>query len=130
MPAPASRIPVEAIREAARLAVEATSLRSVARAVRLSPTGLKNFLNGREPYSATRRKLNAWFVQHAEQRPEYAEPAARASLAVLTEGIPAPGRGAVAARILEVVREGHERSGTSPPAWLETLGTSDDDGAS
>lgn len=126
MPSPGSGIPVGAIREAARLAVEATSLRSVARAVRLSPMGLKNFLEGREPYSATRRKLNAWFVEHAAGRPEYAESAARASLAVLTEGIPAAGRDAVAARILQVVREGHGRSGTPPPAWLDALGNDDE----
>jgi len=118
---PPSRIPIAEIREAARLAVETQSLRAVAREIKLSPMGLRNFLDGREPYSATRRKLNAWFVEHAATRPEYDEPAVRASLAVLLEGIPEAQRDAVARALLEWVESAYAQNGARPPAWLKRL---------
>ena len=121
MTSPPSRIPIAEIREAARLAVETQSLRAVAREIKLSPMGLRNFLDGREPYSATRRKLNAWFVEHAATRPEYDEPAVRASLAVLLEGIPEAQRDAVARALLEWVESAYAQNGARPPAWLKRL---------
>lgn len=116
-----SRIPVEEIREAARLAVEATSLRAVARAVKLSPMGLRHFLDGREPYSATRRKLNAWFATQAGLRPEYADPVIRASLASMLEGIPEPRRDVAARRLLEMLETVYAEQGALPPSWLARL---------
>ncbi|HSU17288.1 hypothetical protein [Longimicrobium sp.] len=91
MPQPDRRTPVEAIRQAARLATEATSLRAVARAVGMSPMGLKHFLDGRRPYSATLRKLNVWFVAHALEQQGFSEDAARAALTLLVDGTPRRG---------------------------------------
>lgn len=48
------------LRNAAALAVEQSSLRSVSREIGLSPTGLKKFLNGTNPYSPTLRRLRRW----------------------------------------------------------------------
>ncbi|HEX8831800.1 MAG TPA: hypothetical protein VF705_11570, partial [Longimicrobium sp.] len=62
MPPPDTGVRVEAIREAARLATEASSLRAVARAVGMSPMGLRHFLDGRRPYTVTLRKLTMWYV--------------------------------------------------------------------
>jgi hypothetical protein len=118
---PPSRIPIAEIREAARLAVETQSLRAVAREIKLSPMGLRNFLDGREPYSATRRKLNAWFVEHAATRPEYEEAAVRASLAVLLEGIPESQRDTVARELLDFLESEYVQNGARPPAWLKRL---------
>lgn len=50
------------IREFAREQVARTSLRAVADDIGVSFSGLHSFLGGREPYSATRRKLTAWYV--------------------------------------------------------------------
>jgi len=116
-----SGIPVAAIREAARLAVEAGSLRAVARAVGLSPMGLRNFIHGREPYSATRRKLNAWFLEHGQKRPEHAEATARAALAALLEGIAEPERDAAARELLRAVAGIYAERGARAPGWLRAL---------
>jgi hypothetical protein len=116
-----SRIPVDEIREAARLAVEAESLRAVARAVGLSPMGLKNFLEGRTPYSATRRKLNTWYVTHGDGRPVFDDSVARASIAVLLEGISEPQRDDAARKLLVALQAIYDEKKAPPPAWLAQL---------
>ena len=122
MSSPDRRVPVEAIRQAARLATEATSLRAVARAVGMSPMGLKHFLDGRRPYSATLRKLNVWFVSHAqEQQLGFPEEAARAALALLVDGIPESGRDEAASAVVEDLWRMHRQFGSRPPAWLTAL---------
>jgi hypothetical protein len=121
LPQPDRRTPVDAIRQAARLATEATSLRAVARAVGMSPMGLKHFLEGRRPYSATLRKLNVWFVQHSVQQTGFTEDAARAALTILLDGIPDAGRGRAAAMVLDDLWRTHREFGSRPPAWLTAL---------
>ena len=121
MPSPDRRVPVEAIRQAAALATEATSLRAVARAVGMSPMGLKHFLDGRRPYSATLRKLNVWFVTHAQEQRGFSEAAARAALALLVDGIPDSGRDEAVAAIVEDLWRSHRQFGSRPPAWLTAL---------
>lgn len=120
MPPPDRGVRVEAIREAARLAVAETSLRAVARAVGLSPMGLSSFLSGRRPYTATLRKLSAWFVLHG-QRDGAREQVVRASLDVLLEGLPAKGRERGTAELLGVIDRMHRLARTEPPAWLRIL---------
>ncbi|HEX5726795.1 MAG TPA: hypothetical protein VFX98_15070 [Longimicrobiaceae bacterium] len=121
MPAPRTGVPVAAIRSAVDEAVRARSLRSVARQVGLSPTGLRNFLNGRAPYSNTLRKLNAWYLEHELDRRVFSDPVARAALAVLLEAIPQARQPRAAARLLDSLAEVHRDEQASPPAWLEAL---------
>ncbi|HEX2204448.1 MAG TPA: hypothetical protein VHG91_14150 [Longimicrobium sp.] len=121
MTAPGNRASLDAIRDAARLAVEATSLRAVARAVGMSPMGLRHFLDGRRPYSATFRKLTAWYVTHAAARHEHSEGSARAALALLLDGVPEGRREAAAAELLETLERLHRESGLGPPGWLARL---------
>src|ERR1700756_4103522 len=121
MPPASPRAPVDAIRQAARLAVESTSLRAVARSVGVSPMGLKNFLDGRKPYSATSRKLNAWYVTHEAERRSFPVSAARGALAVLLDGVPQGERGKAGAGVLDDLGSFHLGLGTSPPAWLAEL---------
>ena len=45
------------------LEVAKTSLRAVARAVGMTPSGLQNFLDGTVPYDSTIMKLKAWHFQ-------------------------------------------------------------------
>ena len=113
--------PVSAIREAARLAVEAGSLRSVARAIGMSPMGLKHFLEGRRPYSATVRKLNAWYVVHQADSRGFSADAARGALALLLDGVPEPQRARGSALLLDDLRRFHQTVNTRPPDWLEAL---------
>ena len=114
-------MPIDAIRQAARLATEATSLRAVARAVGMSPMGLKHFLDGRRPYSATLRKLNVWFVAHSVDELGFTEDAARAALALLLDGIPESGRDEASAMLLEDLWRTHRHFGSRPPDWLTAL---------
>jgi transcriptional regulator with XRE-family HTH domain len=51
-------------REAARL-----SLRRAAREIALSPNGLRNFLNGSTPHSASRVKLERWLATQSRTTP-------------------------------------------------------------
>jgi AcrR family transcriptional regulator len=112
---------VEAIREAARLAVEETSLRAVARAVGMSPMGLRHFLDGRAPYSATLRKLNVWYVLHQAERHGFSASAAMGAIALLLDGIPEPLRDLAMARVLRELWEVHVQAGSTPPGWLQEL---------
>lgn len=121
MPPASPRAPVDAIRQAARLAVESTSLRAVARSVGMSPMGLKNFLDGRQPYSATSRKLNAWYVTHEAERRSFSISAARGALTVLLDGVPQGERAKAASVVLDDLWSFHRGLGTSPPAWLAEL---------
>jgi hypothetical protein len=55
---------IDEIRDEVAFAVENTSLRSVARQLKMSPTGLKKFLEGTAPYAPTRRRLRIWHEEH------------------------------------------------------------------
>lgn len=121
MPSPDPRVPVSAIREAARRAVAETSLRAVARAIPMSPMGLQHFINGTSPYRATLRKLTAWYVNRGASRGEFSEDTARAALALLLDGIPEPEQPAARASLLERLVRIHRDARTEPPAWLERL---------
>lgn len=122
MPSPDRGVRLEAIREAARLATEATSLRAVARAVGMSPMGLKHFLDGRNPYTATLRRLTIWFVAHGAEGGA-PEELIRAAMGMLLEGLPESGRPRGRQALLDVVERMHRQAGTQPPAWLAVLRT-------
>ena len=123
MPTPSRRVPIDAIREAARLAVEAGSLRAVAREVGMSPMGLRHFLDGRSPYAATARKLTAWYAAHQAAKREFSAEAARAGLVLLLDGIPEGRRDAASARLLGALAQAHADFRSTPPQWLDALRT-------
>jgi hypothetical protein len=120
MPLPERGARLEAIREAARLATEAGSLRRVARQIGLSPMGLRHFLDGRRPYQATLRKLTIWYVAHGEQHGA-GETVIRAAMSLMLEGLPEDGREPGEQALLAVVEQMHRRAGTQPPSWVITL---------
>lgn len=121
MSAPDRRPLVEAIREAVKLAIEASSLRKVARAVGMSPMGLKHFAAGTDPYSATFRKLLAWYAVYRAEAGGFSVETARGALEVLTDGIPESGRARVKAALIDDVSKFHAEFRTRPPAWLAAL---------
>lgn len=56
------------LRQALRAEVGARSLRHVSRQVGMSPAGLQKFVEGARPYTATRRKLERWYLLHGPGR--------------------------------------------------------------
>lgn len=53
--------PLDEIRAAVAARIEATSLRGAARELQMSPEGLRKFVRGAQPYSATLLRLRAWY---------------------------------------------------------------------
>ncbi len=111
------------LREAAETHVQNTSLRQVARDVGMSPMGLKKFLEGTAPYSATVRRLRSWYVRHvAEPSRIHVEDATAALDVLVHELTPAPRR-QTALTVLNAVGRGYEESGRPKPEWLSELRT-------
>ncbi|MFL5383065.1 MAG: hypothetical protein ACJ8GN_11160 [Longimicrobiaceae bacterium] len=116
-------LPLDVLRESVRRAVEAYSLRHVARQIGLSHIGLKRFIEGAEPYSSTRRRLLHWYVSHAAEMRAVAvsDETAGAALAVLLDGVPPEARPAAMTRLLEAVAQIHQQARIPPPQWVDSL---------
>ncbi|MBW3572945.1 MAG: hypothetical protein KY467_17760 [Gemmatimonadetes bacterium] len=110
------------LRETAAARVENTSLRSVAREIGMSPTGLKKFLQGTAPYSPTLRRLRSWYVQYAAvQSGNVGLEDAAAALNVLVHDLAPDPRRDTAGCLLECVGRGYDQSGKARPAWMSEL---------
>jgi hypothetical protein len=82
-------VAVEVLRAAAATRAAATSITAVAKEVGLTTRGLNLFLKGGEPYSATRQKLERWFVRQTAERKDATDPdTAAAALTVLAHDLP------------------------------------------
>ena len=113
---------VETLREAARTAVDATSLRQAARDIGMSPTGLRGFLDGAAPYVKTERKLRAWYLREASRNLHAVTPEAASNAIRLLIGHFAPTQGKEAALEVMEVLERRCRSTQAPvPAWIDEL---------
>lgn len=121
MAAPDRRSLVESIRAAARLAIEATSLRAVARDVGMSPMGLKHFVAGTQPYSATSRKLLAWYAVYQADAGGSSVESIRAALELMTNDLPVPSRDEGVAILLAAAWKHRDEIGVRQPGWLVTL---------
>jgi hypothetical protein len=110
------------LRETAAARVENTSLRSVAREIGMSPTGLKKFLQGTAPYSPTLRRLRNWYVHYAAvQSGEVLTQDATAAIAVLVHDLSPDPRRAAASCVLDCVSRGYDQSGKARPVWINEL---------
>lgn len=113
---------LDALRQAARLFVDSTSLRQAARNIGMSPTGLRGFLDGADPYVKTARKLAEWYVREAgRHQTGLTVETAAAALDLLTKHLPMARREAAAAELVEVLHRHCIRSATPPPQWLTEL---------
>ncbi|MEX2611102.1 MAG: hypothetical protein WEA24_14240 [Gemmatimonadota bacterium] len=118
-------LPVHRLRDAVAVRVRYRSLRQVAREVGMSPTGLRKFLDGSEPYSATRLKLEHWYVLERLPDDIPSTDAARVALSTLTRGLPADGADGARAterRLLDVLERAHARATAGhAPSWIREL---------
>lgn len=99
--------------------IETRSLRAVARQIGMSPSGLQKFLDGAKPYSATRRRMEQWYVRESARftSPVSVE-SARAALAVLVQDF-APGtRAEVQKELLTLLEALYLGKNRRLPDWL------------
>ncbi|HEX5726591.1 MAG TPA: hypothetical protein VFX98_14040 [Longimicrobiaceae bacterium] len=110
---------VETLREAARQHVDSTSLRQAARDIGMSPTGLRGFLDGADPYGKTTRKLTQWFVKERQVRSdELTAEAAGAALSLLVQHFAPRYREEISDDLLDVVDRRGREVRTPRPGWL------------
>jgi hypothetical protein len=95
-----------------------TSLRAVARRVRMSPSGLTKFLDGSNPYGHTVARLREWYYGEAgvhQTPPELI--AAQLRRFVVT--LPKPNGGV--AKLLEAVDASYREAGMFEPEWVRIV---------
>lgn len=121
MPSRSGDTPVEQLREVLAARVEATSLRQTAREVGMSPSGLQKFLGGAQPYFATRRKLDRWYVREsARYESDLGAGSAFAALRVLVNDLPPVRRRPALQRLVGVLEDSYSSAGERP-RWLIEL---------
>ena len=84
----------------------------------MSPTGLRNFIDGAEPYSSTRRKLTLWYTRSGHPADRNA---ASTALAVLVQDLPPAARQAAVKEILAVLEMWHQKRADQTPEWISKL---------
>jgi len=87
----------------------------------MSPTGLRKFMAGGQPYSATRVKLERWYVRERLPEETLSTDAAALALRSLTEALPLDAAGAVERRLLEVLADAYAVAPDGVPSWLKEL---------
>jgi len=114
-------LPVTLLRDSIAREVARQSLRHAAGQVGISPNGLRNFLSGAAPRSATRVKLERWLAaQHRVSRP----PNVGQFVRVLTElaGDLTPQQTLAFAReVAQILGAAYEERRLSPPRWVKDL---------
>lgn len=109
---------LETYRVALEAAIARSSLRAVAAAVGMSPTGLTQFIEGTKPYGKTVEKVGRWFRQNAGWEAEKAEHIAE-QLRLVLATLPNPDRGV--ANLLDAVEGSYRSAGLRPPGWVERV---------
>ncbi|HET7228843.1 MAG TPA: hypothetical protein VFJ16_02440 [Longimicrobium sp.] len=122
LPLPKEGASIGTLRQAARIYVDATSLRHAARDIGMSPTGLRGFIDGADPYVKTTRKLTEWYVREIQSRSgELSRDSAGSALSLLVQHLPAQQRGLTMLQILDLLDRRCRETSTARPAWLVDL---------
>ncbi len=97
------------------------SLRRAATAISISPNGLRNFLNGSAPRSATRAKLERWLAeqQHVSRPPNVGQLVRL--LNELAGDLSTQQTAALAGDIAGLLANAYEARRLSPPRWVQDL---------
>jgi hypothetical protein len=111
----ASAADLDRYRIALEDAIALTSLRAVARAVGMSPTGLTKFLDGTNPYDRTLERVRNWYFTRAgvhQTAPEEIVSLLRQFVVTLPE----PNTGVV--HLLAAVDAAYQHAGMYVPEWV------------
>jgi hypothetical protein len=120
---------VDRLRNAIILRVQATSLRSVARQVGMSPSGLDKFLSGGTPYTKSRRKLFDWL--HRERHhlgSDLTSDGMAAALGALVRDLAPERREAALLSLIGTLCDVYDSQPDSAPPWLGELAAKAADG--
>ena len=114
-------LPVSLLREAIAQEVARQSLRQAARQTAVSPNGIRNFINGTAPRSATRVKLEDWLAaQHRVSRPPNVGQFVRLVRAVTGDLSPLQ-TAALGRDVAQLIAAAYEQRRLSPPGWVREL---------
>lgn len=113
---------IDRLREAVTIRVQATSLRSVARQVGMSPSGLDKFLTGGMPYQKSRRKLFDWLHrERANLGADHTVDGVAAALSSLVRDLPPDRRERALQSLLDTLRGLYDAHSEHAPPWLGEL---------
>ncbi|MFL5540647.1 MAG: hypothetical protein ACJ8J0_16775 [Longimicrobiaceae bacterium] len=88
----------------------------------MSPTGLRGFIDGADPYVKTTRKLTEWYVREIQNRnAELSTESASAALSLLVKHHPPSQREATVNDILAVIDRRCRETSTARPVWLAEM---------
>ncbi|HEX8393590.1 MAG TPA: hypothetical protein VF665_14695 [Longimicrobium sp.] len=120
---------VDRLRDAVALRVQATSLRSVARQVGMSPSGLDKFLSGGTPYAKSRRKLFDWLQRERSNLPSgLAADGMAAALGSLVRDLAPERREPALYALIDTLRGLYSTHAESCPPWLSELARNTEEG--
>ena len=114
-------LPVPLLRDAIGRETARMSLRRAAAAISISPNGLRNFLNGSAPRSATRAKLERWLAeqQHVSRPPNVGQLVRL--LNELAGDLSTQQTATLAGDIAGLLATAYEARPLSPPRWVQDL---------
>lgn len=107
---------IDQLRRMVNRRIAESSLRQVAKSIRMSPSGLQKFADGSDPYAKSLVKLRAWRARLAvaSGTPVQREDADSA-LQLLTTGLEAESKAQVILDALDLFGRAY---GDEPPAWI------------
>ncbi|HEX8691950.1 MAG TPA: hypothetical protein VF746_06005 [Longimicrobium sp.] len=113
---------LEQIRQALEQAVARASLRSVARDLGMSPTGLRGVIDGSAPYVKTWDKLQVWFALYQKDASRDLPAGTIAHfLRRLLRDVPERSQPGAAARVLNGFDEAFRFAGVQAPGWIAEI---------
>jgi hypothetical protein len=122
MPDPEA-VPLEALRQALAARVEeAGHLPTIAREIGVSSATLRKFLDGRDLYAKTRRRLLEWWGKHhVKLLPEVSSPAISAALDDIFSDVPPEQRPGTRDRFLATLSRLYAAHPDDCPPWIGEL---------
>jgi hypothetical protein len=118
---PARRRPagVALLRDVVRRAVEASTLRRVAREIGVSAPGLALFIDGAVPREQSLDRYRSWFLQTSTARAgSVSKETVLLAIGVLLQSLPPNAQERTRSQLMRMLLRAHDRSRIAPPEWL------------